>query len=397
MLSAARAARPRLCAAPRLPRPPRGRGLASSSGYAVGGEAQIGNPTGYPAGGAPAVLRERYGLWIGGEEVPSESGEEIEVENPLDRSVLTRVAGASAADVERAVAVASEAFADGRWSGMQPSARARVLNRTAELLRERIPEMARVESLTTGRPLREYLAQLGRVPEWFEYHGALAQTAEGSLPPFGDPEHLCYVRRVPLGVCALVTPWNHPLLIAAKKISACLAAGNTCVVKPPELAPVAVLELARILEQAGVPSGVVNVVPGFGGTAGAALCAHPAVAKVDFTGGTETGRQIGRVVGANVRHYCAELGGNCPVLVFDDCGNAPRAAPRSSSASRTAAASPPTLPPHTHRQHNHARSHAAAVFRAGGCGERRRLRRLRRGGPDMRQRQADPHPRKHLR
>jgi phenylacetaldehyde dehydrogenase len=267
---------------------------------------------------ASSVLRDSYGLWINGEEVEAASGERIVVENPLDGSTLTHVAGGGEADVERAVAVATEAFEDGRWSKMQPNARARVLNKAAATLRSRITDMAMIETLSTGRPLREYNAQLARVPEWFEYHGALAQTAEGSLPPFGDSDHLCYVRRVPLGVCGLVTPWNHPLLIAVKKISVCIAAGNTCVVKPPELAPVAVLELARILEDAGCPPGVVNVVPGYGHTAGAALCAHPGIAKVDFTGGTETGRRIGAAVGANVRHYCAELGGNCPVLVFDD-------------------------------------------------------------------------------
>jgi len=267
---------------------------------------------------AASVLRPSYGLHIDGAEVASESGATIDVLSPLDGSKLTTVAGATAQDVARAVGVAATAHADGRWSGIQPNARARILNAAAQQLRERIGEMAQIESLTTGRCLREYVAQLGRVPEWFEYHGALAQTAEGSLPPFGDPDHLCYVRRVPLGVCALVTPWNHPLLIAAKKMSVCLAAGNTCVVKPPELAPVAVLELARILEDCGVPKGVINVVPGYGHTAGAALCAHPRVAKVDFTGGTATGKMIGQVVGANVRHYCAELGGNCPVLVFED-------------------------------------------------------------------------------
>jgi phenylacetaldehyde dehydrogenase len=267
---------------------------------------------------AAAPLRDSYGLWINGEEVSSASGETIAVENPLDGTLLTTVSGGAEADIATAVAVAKEAFEDGRWTDVQPAARARVLNRTAELLRERIPEMARIEALTTGRPIREYMAQLGRVPEWFEYHGALAQTAEGSVPPFGDPDHLCYVRRVPLGVCGLVTPWNHPLLIAAKKISVCVAAGNTCVVKPPELAPVAVLELAKIMEEAGLPAGVINVVPGHGATAGASLCAHPDIAKIDFTGGTETGRAIGRVVGANVRHYCAELGGNAPVVVFAD-------------------------------------------------------------------------------
>jgi len=218
----------------------------------------------------------------------------------------------------KAVESATEAFEDGRWSGMQPRERARVLNKAADLLRARIPELALVESICTGRALKEMNAQLGRIPEWLEYHGALAQTMEGSLPPFSDPDHQCYVRRVPLGVCGLITPWNHPLLIANKKIAVALATGNTVVVKPPEQAPVAVIELAHILTEAGVPPGVINVVNGLGGVAGKALVSHPSVAKVDLTGGTPTGQIIGSLAGQGVKHYCAELGGNAPVLVFDD-------------------------------------------------------------------------------
>ena len=142
---------------------------------------------------------------------------------------------------------AKAAFDDGRWSKVAPRERARILTKAAGMLKERLPELARIETLTSGRCLREYNAQLARVPDWFEYHGALAQTMEGSVPPFSDEDHLCIVRRVPLGVCALITPWNHPLFIAVKKISVALATGNTVVVKPPELAPVTVLELAKIL------------------------------------------------------------------------------------------------------------------------------------------------------
>ena len=196
--------------------------------------------------------------------------------------------------------------------------RGRILNKAAEVLRERMPELARIESLSTGRCIREMNAQLGRVPEWLEYHSALAQSMEGSVPPFSDPDHFCYLRRVPLGVCGLITPWNHPLLIANKKVAVALATGNTMVIKPPDIAPVAVIELAKILSEVGVPDGVVNVVNGYGHIAGKALCEHPDVAKIDLTGGTPTGQAIGSIAGRGVKHYCAELGGNAPVLVFDD-------------------------------------------------------------------------------
>merc|ERR1719265_129157 len=209
--------------------------------------------------------------------------------------------------MRRAIDSASAAFEDGRWSGMEPRDRARILNKAAELLRDRIPHMAALETLQTGRCLREYRAQLGRVPDWYEYHAALAQTIEGNLPPFSDPDHHCYVRRVPLGVCGLITSWNHPLLIACKKISVALAAGNTIVVKPSELAPITVLEAAALLGEAGVPPGVINVLPGPGAVAGKVLTSHPDVVKLDFTGGTSTGYQIGAAAGAMAKHYCAEL------------------------------------------------------------------------------------------
>merc|ERR550514_1587823 len=154
---------------------------------------------------------------------------------------------------------------------MEPRDRARVLIKAAELLRKRIPRMAALETLQTGRCLREYKAQLARIPEWYEYHAAVSQTIEGNLPPFSDQDHHCYVRRLPLGVCGLITSWNHPLLISNKKISVALAAGNTVVVKPPSPAPCSIIEMAHILQEAGVPDGVINVVPSKGAAAGSVL------------------------------------------------------------------------------------------------------------------------------
>mmetsp|Transcript_12284 Transcript_12284/g.15805 ORF Transcript_12284/g.15805 Transcript_12284/m.15805 type:complete len:525 (-) Transcript_12284:202-1776(-) len=261
-------------------------------------------------------IRPSYGLWIDGKEDFS-NGETIPVHNPATGDFLTEVTAGSADDINRAVKSAKTSFENGCWSKLPPRHRAKVLNRAAELLTENMSELAKIESLTTGRTLREYQAQLGRVPDWFVYHGQLASVSEGSCPPFSDEDHACTVRRQPLGVCALITPWNHPLLIAVKKVAVALATGNSVVVKPPELAPVSVLELGRILKEAGLPDGVYNVVNGFGDVAGSALASHKDISKVDFTGGTSTGKVIAKQM-EGVKHYCAELGGNCPVVVFPD-------------------------------------------------------------------------------
>ena len=226
---------------------------------------------------------------------------------------------ARVADIDAAVASAKACHEKGEWRQMGARGRGRILRGAADLLRERLPGLVELETRATGRPIREYQAQLGRVPEWLEYHASLAESMEGSVPPFADAtDHLAIVRRRPLGVCGLITPWNHPLLIATKKVSVCLATGNTCVVKPPELAPGSVVELARCITDAGAPPGAINVVAGLGPVAGRALTEHDDVAKIDFTGGTAAGRVIGALAGERVKHYCAELGGNAPVLVFED-------------------------------------------------------------------------------
>mmetsp|Transcript_46087 Transcript_46087/g.148454 ORF Transcript_46087/g.148454 Transcript_46087/m.148454 type:complete len:497 (-) Transcript_46087:297-1787(-) len=262
-------------------------------------------------------MKPTYGHYIDGAEVVG-GHEMLEVRSPFDQSLVTTVAAAKAADVDVAVAAAAAAFADGRWSGLQPRQRARVLLKTAQLLTDEIGWLAEAESRQTGRCVREMRAQLARLPEWLEHFAALAQGMEGQVPPFSDAKHLNYVRRVPLGVCALITPWNHPLLIALKKIAPALAAGNTVVVKPSELAPVAVLELARIFTAAGLPAGVLNVVCGLGAVAGKALAEHATVAKLDLTGGTETGMLAAAAASRNLARVCMELGGNAPVLVFAD-------------------------------------------------------------------------------
>lgn len=254
---------------------------------------------------------------IDGHDVPSADDGEFAVTNPYTGEHLYDVANVTAADVDRAVAAARRAFDDGRWRSIPARERARILNRAAGMLAGCIDEYARLESLQIGRTLREMRAQLKRLPEWLEYFGAVAQTSEGTSPDFGS-DRLNVVRRVPLGVVGLITPWNHPLLITMKKVSVALAAGNSIVVKPSELGPVVPVLFARLLEEAGVPAGVVNVVTGLGGTTGKALSEHPGLAKIDVTGGTETGRLIAGIAGRSLIPVTAELGGKAPVIVFDD-------------------------------------------------------------------------------
>ena len=169
----------------------------------------------------------------------------------------------------------------------------------------------------TGRPIREMTAQLSRMPEWLEYHASLARTYESSVLPFKGKVHN-YIKTSPLGVVAHLTPWNHPLLIHLKKLAPALATGNSIVVKPSELAPISVFEFAKLLKEAGLPDGVVNIVNGDGRSTGAALIASPFIAKIDLTGGTTTGKLVAEAAGKKLIPVTAELGGKTPVLVFDD-------------------------------------------------------------------------------
>ena len=261
-------------------------------------------------------MDQSYGLHINGAVVDAISGATLPVENPATGETVTHVADAAPEDVDRAVNAASEAFRAGHWSRRRGRDRAHVLQRAAALLADAADDFAHAETVQIGRPLREMRAQIRRAPEWFEYFASAAHTAEGSVPDFGSA-HLNIVRRVPVGVVGLLTPWNHPLLILMKKLAAALAAGNSVVVKPSEFGPVSALKVARLLEQAGLPEGVMNVVTGYG-AAGKALVEHPTIAKIDLTGGTETGRLVAAAAGHRLIPVTAELGGKAAVVVFED-------------------------------------------------------------------------------
>jgi acyl-CoA reductase-like NAD-dependent aldehyde dehydrogenase len=224
---------------------------------------------------------------------------------------------ASEEDVESTVAAAHAAFKSGIWSRASRHHRADVLEKCASLLSDAFPELIPLESRQTGRVIKEMQAQVPSLVKWFKYYASLLRVEERSVLPTTGKLHN-FIDRVPLGVVVQITPFNHPLLIAVKKVAPALAAGNSVILKPSELTPLTSLLLGRILAQAGVPAGVFSVLPGYGATTGKALVSHPLVRKVDVTGGTVAGRAIGSIVGGNLAKYTAELGGKAPLVVFAD-------------------------------------------------------------------------------
>ncbi|KAJ7068539.1 aldehyde dehydrogenase [Mycena amicta] len=247
---------------------------------------------------------------------PQQRREKLAISNPANGEQLCLVELASEADVKQTIVGAHSIFKAGTWSRAAPIERSKVLSRLARALEDRIPELAELETLQTGRAIREMKAQLSRLPEWIDYYAALLRTTQAFLAPT-QGKLLNYVQRVPLGVVAQITPFNHPLLIAVKKIAPALAAGNSVIVKPSELAPISVLEFAHMAESVGVPSGVLSVLPGYGSTA-QLLAQSPSVRKIDVTAGTNTGRLLGSTVGHNLAAFTAELGGKAPIVVFED-------------------------------------------------------------------------------
>ncbi|KAJ7653484.1 aldehyde dehydrogenase [Mycena rosella] len=242
--------------------------------------------------------------------------EQLSIRNPANGDHLCVVELASEADVKQTVAGAQSIFQAGTWSKAPAIERSKVLSRMARALEARISELAEIETLQTGRSIREMKAQLSRLPEWIDYYAALLRTTQAFVAPT-QGKLINYVQRVPLGVVAQITPFNHPLLISIKKLAPALAAGNSVIVKPSELAPISVLEFARMAEAAGLPSGVLSVLPGYGASA-QLLAQNPLVRKVDVTAGTNTGRLLGSTVGRNLAAFTAELGGKAPIVVFED-------------------------------------------------------------------------------
>ncbi|KAI0921594.1 hypothetical protein AcV5_000853 [Taiwanofungus camphoratus] len=243
--------------------------------------------------------------------------EEFGLKNPATGEEICTVLMANDYDVQTTVFHAEETFKSGIWSRAPAIQRAAVLSNLARELEDRVKHFAQLESIQTGRAIREMNAQLSRLPEWLDYYAALLRTHQAFVAPT-QGTLLNYVQRVPLGVVAQITPFNHPLLIAVKKIAPALAAGNSVIVKPSELAPISVLEFAEMALGAGVPPGVLSVLPGYGRTIGREIVSNSSIRKVDITAGTDTGRALGSLVGSNLAAFTAELGGKAPIVVFND-------------------------------------------------------------------------------
>ncbi len=277
-------------------------------------------------GSAAQFLSTPKKLLINGEFVDAASGQTFVTINPATEEKLTDIARGGVEDIDRAVTAARQAFEHGSWSSMTPSQRQRILYRLGDLILENADELAWLESLDNGKPAS--VARVADVPltaDLFHYMAGWVRTLEGSVVPVSDlavpgAEFHAYTLREPIGVVGLITPWNYPLLIAAGwQMAACLAAGNTVVLKPSEVTPLSILRFGELALEAGIPEGVINIVPGFGTDAGARLSSHPDVDKIGFTGSTRTGRGILKAVAdSNLKKITLELGGKSPDIIMDD-------------------------------------------------------------------------------
>ena len=252
------------------------------------------------------------GSWIAG------SGGTAEVINPFDASVLETVGQAGPDDVDRAVLAARAAFDTGPWRRTPATERAALLRRVADLLVRDKEEIARTETLDTGKTLVESRIDVDDVTAVFRYYADLADKDVGRIVDSGQAHVISRVVHEPIGVCVLITPWNYPLLQLSWKVAPAIVAGNTMVIKPSEVTPLTSVMLVRLLEEAGVPQGVVNIVLGDGPSVGAPLTEHPAVDMVSFTGGLATGQSIIRASASTVKRVAVELGGKNPNIVFAD-------------------------------------------------------------------------------
>jgi acyl-CoA reductase-like NAD-dependent aldehyde dehydrogenase len=257
-------------------------------------------------------------LYIDGNWVDPRSGESFETLNPATGEALEKVASAGPDDAAAAVAAARRAFDDGAWGAQSaPRDRATLLFRVAEIIRRDRDRLAELETLDNGKPLGDSYWDVDEAAYMFEYYAGWATKVMGSIPPVGR-EAMSLVIKEPVGVAALITPWNYPILMASQKVAPALAAGCTTILKPAEQTPLTAIELARIIEESGVPPGVFNLLTGFGPEAGAPLVAHPGVDKVSFTGSVEVGKIISRSASDTLKRVTLELGGKSPNLIFAD-------------------------------------------------------------------------------
>lgn len=259
-----------------------------------------------------------YQMYIDGQWVDSASGQHFESHNPYTGKPWALIPRGNAEDVDRAVRAARNAFTSGEWPKLTPSKRGALLRKLGDLIADKSKYLAEIEVRDNGKLLAEMGAQTTYMAQWYYYYGGLADKIEGAVIPSDKPDTFNYTRFEPLGVIGAIIPWNSPLLLTAWKLAPALAAGNTMVLKPSEHTSASLLEFMKIIEQAGFPAGVVNVVTGFGPEAGTPLVEHPLVAKIAFTGSDVTGQKIYEAAAKGLKRVSMELGGKSPNIVFDD-------------------------------------------------------------------------------
>jgi acyl-CoA reductase-like NAD-dependent aldehyde dehydrogenase len=260
---------------------------------------------------------QNFKMYIDGQWVESESGKTIETLNPENNEVWATVPEANAKDVDKAVKAAQKAF-DNSWSNLHPRDRAKYLRSLAKLLRENAEHLGTIETIDTGKIFRETKTQANYIAEYYDYFAGLADKVEGTVVPIDKPDMQVTTTRIPIGVIAAIIPWNSQMLLTAVKLAPALAMGNTVVIKASELAPVTLLEFAKLVEKSGIPKGVVNIITGLGEPCGKALTTHDLVERIAFTGGPETAKHIVKNSAENLSQVSLELGGKSPVVVFND-------------------------------------------------------------------------------
>jgi acyl-CoA reductase-like NAD-dependent aldehyde dehydrogenase len=265
----------------------------------------------------PSLERKHWPLFLNGAWAEAESGASFETFNPATEEVLATVAQAGRADVDKAVTAARAAFEGGKWPRTSAARRGALLIKVAEIMRKRSDEIARLEVLNNGKAISQARAELNQAIEDFEFYAGAATKIMGQTIPVPGT-FFNYTVREPVGVCAQIVPWNYPIMMAAWKLAPALAAGNTIILKPASATPLTALLLGEICAEAGIPAGVVNVLPGPGAEIGTYLAEHPGVDKIAFTGETTTGQDIMRREAGTLKRVTLELGGKSPNIVFDD-------------------------------------------------------------------------------
>ncbi len=260
---------------------------------------------------------QNFKMFIDGQWVDSESGKIIETLNPENNEVWATVPEANAKDVDKAVKAAQKAF-ENSWANLHPRDRAKYLRSLANQLRENAEHLGTIETIDTGKIFRETKSQAIYIAEYYDYFAGLADKVEGTVVPIDKTDMQVTTTRIPIGVIAAIIPWNSQMLLTAVKLAPALAMGNTVVIKASELAPVTLLEFAKLVEKSGIPKGVVNIITGLGEPCGKALTTHNLVERIAFTGGPETAKHIIKNSAENLSQVSLELGGKSPVVVFND-------------------------------------------------------------------------------